>query len=214
MSTADVLAILRGLPWTVALTLGAFLAGAVLGMPLVAARQSRILPLRIVAMVLIQIVRGIPPILWLFIIFFGLGMSVFPISPFNAALAGLGLIAAANMAEIYRGALASIHFGQWEASSALNLGRWSTLTDVVAPQAFRVALPSAASYLIGLMKETAVASTIGVSELAFQGNQLSQLTFRGLEVFALVGMFYILLSLPVAWLSRVADSYLQAKVAR
>lgn len=214
MSTTDLFAILRGLPWTVALTLGAFLAGAVLGVPLVAARQSRILPLRFVAMVFIQIVRGIPPILWLFIIFFGLGMSVFPISPFNAALAGLGLIAAANMAEIYRGALASIHFGQWEASSALNLGRWYTLTDVVAPQAFRVALPSAASYLIGLMKETAVASTIGVSELAFQGNQLSQLTFRGLEVFALVGMFYILLSLPVAWLSRVADGYLQAKVAR
>lgn len=214
MSTADIFAILRGLPWTVALTLGAFLAGAILGIPLVAARQSRILPLRLAAMVFIQIVRGIPPILWLFIIFFGLGMSVFPISPFNAALAGLGLIAAANMAEIYRGALAAIHFGQWEASSALNLGRWSTLTDVVAPQAFRVALPSAASYLIGLMKETAVASTIGVSELAFQGNQLSQLTFRGLEVFALVGMFYILLSLPVAWLSRVADGYLQAKVAR
>ncbi|NVD42253.1 amino acid ABC transporter permease [Ensifer sp. HO-A22] len=214
MSTADLFAILRGLPWTVALTLGAFLAGAVLGVPLVAARQSRILPVRFVAMIFIQIVRGIPPILWLFIIFFGLGMSVFPISPFNAAIAGLGLIAAANMAEIYRGALASIHFGQWEASLALNLGRWSTLTDVVAPQAFRVALPSAASYLIGLMKETAVASTIGVSELAFQGNQLSQLTFRGLEVFALVGMFYILLSLPVAWLSRVADSYLQAKVAR
>lgn len=214
MSTADLFAILRGLPWTVALTLGAFLAGAILGVPLVAARQSRILPLRFAAMVFIQIVRGIPPILWLFIIFFGLGMSVFPISPFNAALAGLGLIAAANMAEIYRGALASIHFGQWEASSALNLSRWSTLTDVVAPQAFRVALPSAASYLIGLMKETAVASTIGVSELAFQGNQLSQLTFRGLEVFALVGMFYILLSLPVAWLSRVADGYLQAKVAR
>ncbi|MGH6807722.1 MAG: amino acid ABC transporter permease [Ensifer adhaerens] len=214
MSTTDLFAILRGLPWTVALTLGAFLAGAVLGVPLVAARQSRILPLRFLAMVFIQIVRGIPPILWLFIIFFGLGMSVFPISPFNAALAGLGLIAAANMAEIYRGALASLHFGQWEASSALNLGRWYTLTDVVAPQAFRVALPSAASYLIGLMKETAVASTIGVSELAFQGNQLSQLTFRGLEVFALVGMFYILLSLPVAWLSRVADSYLQAKVAR
>lgn len=214
MSTTDLFAILRGLPWTVALTLGAFLAGAVLGVPLVAARQSRILPLRFLAMVFIQIVRGIPPILWLFIIFFGLGMSVFPISPFNAALAGLGLIAAANMAEIYRGALASLHFGQWEASSALNLGRWSTLTDVVAPQAFRVALPSAASYLIGLIKETAVASTIGVSELAFQGNQLSQLTFRGLEVFALVGMFYILLSLPVAWLSRVADGYLQAKVAR
>jgi len=214
MSAADLLPLLRGLTWTIALTAGAFVIGAVLGVPLLAARQSRILPMRFLAMVAIQIIRAIPPILWLFIIFFGLGMGFLPIKPFNAALIGLGLIAAANMAEIYRGALASIHFGQWEASAALDLGRWSTLRDVVAPQAFRVALPSAASYLIGLMKETAVASTIGVTELAFQGNQLSQLTYRGLEVFAMVGLFYVLMSLPIAWLSRVADGYLQAQVAR
>lgn len=214
MSVTDLLPLLRGLTWTIALTAGAFLIGAILGVPLLAARQSKLWSVRLVAMIVIQIVRAIPPILWLFIIFFGLGMGFLPISPFNAALMGLGLIAAANMAEIYRGALSSIHFGQWEASAALNLGRWSILKDIVAPQAFRVALPSAASYLIGLMKETAVASTIGVTELAFQGNQLSQLTFRGLEVFAMVGLFYVLLSLPIAWLSRVADGYLQAKVAR
>ncbi|WP_033054959.1 amino acid ABC transporter permease [Sinorhizobium meliloti] len=214
MSLADLLPLLRGLTWTVALTVGAFLIGAVLGTPLLAARQSRLPPLRFLAMVVIQIVRAIPPILWLFIIFFGLGMGLMPISPFNAALLGLGLIASANMAEIYRGAVASIHHGQFEAAAALDLGRWSTLRDIVAPQAFRVALPSAASYLIGLMKETAVASTIGVAELAYQGNQLSQLTYRGLEVFALVGLFYVLLSLPIAWLSRVADGYLQARVAR
>lgn len=214
MSMVDLLPLLRGLSWTIALTAGAFFIGAVLGVPLLAARQSRFLPLRFVAMVVIQIVRAIPPILWLFIIFFGLGMSIMPISPFNAALMGLGLIAAANMAEIYRGAVASIHHGQWEASAALDLGRWSTFRDIVAPQAFRVALPSAASYLIGLMKETAVASAIGVSELAYQGNQLSQMTYRGLEVFALVGLFYVLLSLPIAWLSRIADGYLQARVAR
>ena len=52
------------------------------------------------------------------------------------------------------------------------------------------------------------------SPIWFTGNQLSQLTFRGLEVFALVGLFYVLLSLPIAWLSRVADGYLRAKVAR
>ncbi|PWJ88540.1 MULTISPECIES: amino acid ABC transporter permease [Mesorhizobium] len=214
MSAADLLPILRGLPWTLGLTLGAFLIGALLGMPLLAARQSRSVPLRGLSMTIIQIVRGIPPILWLFIVFFGLGTGYLPISPFGAAVASLGLISAANMAEIYRGALASIHPGQWEASSALNLGRWSTLVDIVAPQTFRVALPSAASYLIGLMKETAVASTIGVTELTFYGNQQSQLTFRGLEVFAVVGLIYVLISLPVAWLSRIADSYLQAKVAR
>jgi polar amino acid transport system permease protein len=214
MTVADLLPLLRGLWWTIALTGGAFLMGAVLGVPLLAARQSRLVPLRVLAMVLIQIVRAIPPILWLFIIFFGLGMGYMPVSPFNAALMGLGLIAAANMAEIYRGAVASIHHGQFEAAAALDLGRWSTFRDIVAPQAFRVALPSAASYLIGLMKETAVASTIGVADLAYQGNQLSQLTYRGLEVFALVGLFYLLLSLPIAWLSRMADNYLQARVAR
>lgn len=214
MTVADLLPLLRGLWWTIALTGGAFLIGAVLGVPLLAARQSRLVPLRVLTMVLIQIVRAIPPILWLFIIFFGLGMGYMPVSPFNAALMGLGLIAAANMAEIYRGAVASIHHGQFEASAALDLGRWSTFRDIVAPQAFRVALPSAASYLIGLMKETAVASTIGVADLAYQGNQLSQLTYRGLEVFALVGLFYLLLSLPIAWLSRMADNYLQARVAR
>lgn len=214
MSSIDLLPLLRGLTWTIALTVGAFLIGAILGVPILVARNSRLFPVRLLAMVLIQIIRAVPPILWLFIIFFGLGVGFMPISPFNAALIGLGLIAAANMAEIYRGAVSSVHHGQWEASAALDLGRWTTVRDIVAPQAFRVALPSAASYLIGLMKETAVASTIGVAELAYQGNQLSQMKYRGLEVFAIVGVLYVFLSLPVAWLSRVADSYLQAKVAR
>ena len=214
MSGIDFLPFLRGLGWTIALTTGAFVIGAVLGIPLLMAKQARFFAIRWLAAIVIQIVRAIPPILWLFIIFFGVGMSYFPISPFAAALVGLGLIAAANMAEIYRGALKSIHFGQWEACTALDLGRWSTMRDVVAPQAVRVALPTAASYLIGLMKETAVASTIGVNELAYQGNQLSQMTFRGLEVFAIVGLFYMLLSIPVAWLSRSVDTHLRSKVAR
>ncbi|UWU25925.1 amino acid ABC transporter permease (plasmid) [Rhizobium sp. CB3060] len=214
MNAADLVMFVRGFAWTIALTAGSFAIGATLAIPFLAARRSRFFPVRLLASILIQIIRAIPPILWLFIIFFGLGISLFPISPFVAALAGLGLIAAANMTEIYRGALNSIHHGQWEASTALDLGRWYTMRDVVAPQAFRVALPSAASYLIGLMKETAVASTIGVTELVYQGNQLSQLTFRGLEIFAIVGLFYILLSLPVAWLTRMADAHLRSKVAR
>lgn len=214
MSGIDFTLFLRGLGWTVVLTTGAFVMGAVLAVPLLAARLSKWRVLRLPAGILIQIIRAIPPILWLFIIFFGVGMSVFPINPFAAAVIGLGLIAAANMAEIYRGALHSIHHGQWEACRALDLPRWSMMRDIIAPQAFRVALPSVASYLIGLMKETAVASTIGVNELTYQGNQMSQLTFKGLEIFAFVGLFYIVLSLPIAWLSRVTDAHLRAKVAR
>lgn len=214
MSTAYITVFLWGLAWTAALTLGSFIIGSILGAPLLAARTNRLALVRVPTLIAIQIIRAIPPMLWLFIIFFGVGMTYFPISPFVAALCGLGLIAGANMAEIYRGALNAVHAGQWEACAALDLGRWSTMKDIIAPQALRVAIPTTASYLIGLMKETAVASTIGVAELAYQGNQLSQLTYRGLEIFAVVGLFYILLSLPVAWLSRKADAALRSKVAR
>ena len=206
--------ILRGLPWTILITVLSLLIGGVLGFPIMMWRNSRVLPLRVLAIALISLVRAVPPIVWLFIIFFGLGTGPLSMSPLTATLIGLGLIAATNMAEIYRGGLIAIHHGQWEAAQALNLGRRHMFQDVIAPQMFRVALPSSATYAIGLMKDSAIASTIGVPELAYQGARLTQETFQGLKVFGMVGLVYILLSLPIAWLSRRADLYLRAKVAR
>lgn len=206
--------LLQGLPVTIALTLGAFLLGAALAVPLTAMRVAGNPVLRLLAAFLIQFVRAVPPLLWLFLIFFGIGMTFVPVDPFPAALIGLTLIAAANLAEIYRGALSSIPRGQWEATTALGMGHASTLAEIIMPQVFRVALPSAATYLIGLMKETAIASTIGVSELVSRGNQVTQLTSRGLETFAAVGLLFIALSLPLAWASRRLDRALREKVAR
>jgi polar amino acid transport system permease protein len=211
---AIILQLLRGLPWTLALMAATFAIGAVLGLPLMAARASRFALARILVTVLFAVVRSIPPLVWLFIVFFGIGFGLLPMSPFVACLIAFGLIAAINMAEVYRGGLVSIHFGQFEAAKALNLSRWQTFVDVVAPQMFRVALPSSATYAIGLFKDSAIASTIGVRELTYQANYLSQLTFQGLKVFGLVGLIYIAISLPVAALSRVIDSHLRAKVAR
>lgn len=211
---ADFSYIIRGLPWTVALTVSALAVGMILGLILMLMRRSKFWPLRLLATVYINLVRGIPPLVWLFVIFFGLGTGYITINPFMAALTGFGMIAGANMAEIFRGGMMAVHHGQSEAAEALNLSRYHAFKDVVAPQMLRVSLPSAASYAIGLLKDSAIASAIGVTELAYQGSQLSQMTFRGLEVFAVVALLYILLSLPVAWLSRTADIYLRAKVAR
>ena len=85
---------------------------------------------------------------------------------------------------------------------------------MIMPQMVRVALPASATYAIGLLKDSAIASTIGVPELAYEGARLTQETFQGLRVFGMVGLLYIVLSLPIAWLSRRADLYLRAKVAR
>jgi polar amino acid transport system permease protein len=210
---AMLLQLLRGLPWTLALMAATFAIGAVLGLPLLAARASRFAVVRLAVTVLFAVVRSIPPLVWLFIVFFGIGFGLVPMSPFVACLIAFGLIAAINMAEIYRGGLASIHFGQMEAAKALNLSRAQAFRDVIAPQMVRVALPSAATYAIGLFKDSAIASTIGVQELTYQANYLSQLTFQGLKVFGLVGLIYIAVSLPVAWLSRLIDRRLRATVA-
>lgn len=205
--------IIQGLPWTIALTLSALAIGLVLGVPLMLARISKYLWLRLVAASLITFVRSIPPIVWLFVIFFGLGSGYLRIAPFPAAAIGLGLIAAAYIAEIYRGALLSIHRGQWEGAAALGIHPLRIWLDVIMPQLIRVALPALATYAIGLLKDTAIASTIGVTELTFFANQSSMATYRGLEVFTFVALIYIALSLPVAWASRRIDARMRKKVS-
>lgn len=214
MSYPSFLLILAGVPITVALTVLTLLVGAILGFPLMLARQSPILAVNALAGALISVIRAIPPIVWLFIVFFGIGASLPAISPFQATLAVLGAIATVNMAEIYRGAMRSIHHGQWEAAAALNFSRFRTFTDIIIPQMFRVSLPSAGTFAIGMLKDTSIASTIGVVELTYRGSLVTQTTFRGLEVFAVVGILYIVMSLPVAWMARVADARLQSKVSR
>lgn len=206
--------ILRGLPWTVLVTAGALAIGAVLGFPVMMMRRARFALLRRFATAAISFVRAIPAIVWLFIIFFGVGSGLLNISPLVAAFIGLGAISAANMAEIYRSGLIAIQHGQWEAAQALNLSARHTFYDVIAPQMFRIVLPSVATYAIGLLKDSAIASTIGVPELTYQASRLAKLNFHGLEMFGVAGMLYILLSLPIAWVSREADRHLRAKVAR
>lgn len=213
MMIDNLVAIFVGLPLTLALTIVSFIVGAALGLPLCALRLSKRAAALLFATALILVFRAIPPIVWLFLIFFGIGFGYVQLDPFSAAAIGLGLITAANMAEIYRGALSAIHSGQWEAARVLNLSDRHAFVDVIGPQMFRVALPSATTYAIGLLKDTAVASAIGVHEIAFQAYHLSQQTFRGLDIYAAAGLLYILLSLPIAWLARWADMRLRARVA-
>jgi polar amino acid transport system permease protein len=214
MMFGNIWIIMVGIPLTLALTVAAFVVGAVLGLPLCAMRFSKSVLVRAAGGALILTFRSIPPIVWLFLIFFGVGSGYIALDPFTSAAIGLGLITAANMAEIYRGSLSAIHPGQWEASNVLNLSERHKFIDVIGPQLMRISLPSATTYMIGLMKDTAVASAVGVHEIAYEAYHLSQQTFQGLSVYAAAGVLYIVISLPVAWLARWADLRLRARVAR
>lgn len=211
---SDLADIVQGVPWTIALTLVSFAIGAALGLVLCAMRVFGDPVARVVAAVAILTFRSIPPIVWLFFIFFGIGFGYFHLSPFAAATLGLALITAANMAEIYRGALAGVHHGQTEAAIALGLSTRSRFRDVIGPQVVRIALPSAATFAIGLLKDTAVASLIGVQEVAFNVNALAQRSFSGIGIFVIAALLYVAMSLPIATLARWTDLRLRARVAR
>lgn len=213
MSWENFVVLLTGLPYTLAVTGGALIIGAILGIPLMMLRTSRFALPRGVAIILIALVRSVPPIVWVFLIFFAIGNALFPIEPLPAALVGIGLIATANMAEIYRGGMAAVHHGQSEAAIALNMSNWHRFRDVLGPQVFRVCVPMVATYAIGLLKDAAVASTIGVPDLSYQGRYVTELTYRGLTVMGFVGLLYIAISIPIAWLSRVTHSRLKRNAA-
>ncbi|MBI6917412.1 MULTISPECIES: amino acid ABC transporter permease [Pseudomonas] len=207
------LMLLAGVPWTLGVTLCAFATGVVLGFPLCALRMAKARGLAALGAAIVLTLRSIPPIVWLFFIFFGIGGGYVSLSPFVAATVGLGLITAAQMAEVYRGAFAAIPDGQYEAAHVLNLSSAQRFFDVVLPQLTRISIPTAATYAIGLLKDSAVASTLGVADISFQAYQVSQQTFQGLGVYSAAALVYLVLSVPVALASRWLSGTLQRRIS-
>lgn len=204
--------IFSGVAFTILITLASLVIGGILGLPLAAARRSRLAPVRLVAGGYLDVVRGIPPITWLFLIYFGLPQYEVYLEPIAAAIVGLSLISSAYMAEIYRAGLLSIPTGQWEAAHALGMGARVRTTKIIAPQAYRVSLTAVAVYAIGLMKDSALASTIGVQELTYNANEAARDSHDGLLAFTIAGAIYVALSIPCAIAARRVDRVLSAKL--
>jgi polar amino acid transport system permease protein len=212
MSTA-LGAVLGGVVTTVVLTVSAFIIGSVLGVLLTWGRSSRLAVIRGAIRCYVDLVRAVPPLVWLFLAYFGLPDIGLRLSPETAAVMTLGLVAAAYISEIYRSGLSGLHRGQWEASAALNLGGLDTVRHIVVPQVLRMITPTLATYAIGLLKDSALASTIGVLEVTYQAGVETQRTGDGLLLFGVAGVVYLLLSLPLAVASRRVDKRMRARFA-
>ncbi|MBA3780866.1 amino acid ABC transporter permease [Nocardioides sp. InS609-2] len=202
--------VLEGLPLTLWLTFASFAIGAVGAIPLALGLRSRCTPVRMLCRLLVDFVRGVPIIVWLFVLKFGLTFGTFRFTPVQAAILGLGVVSAAYLAEIYRGGLQTVPAGQLEAAQALGLSRSTAFGRIEAPQGFRIVSPSVATYLIGLFKDTAIASTIIAPEMVFQAQSFArQNPDQGLITYGYAGLLYIVLSLPVAYFARRLDRRLR-----
>lgn len=159
-------------------------------------------PFSILASVFIEVIRGTPLLIQLFFIFYALPTIGIKLSPFLAAIIGLGLNYAAYEAENYRAGLFSVQKGQIEAALSLGMSRRNTLRHIVLPQAFRIVLPPVTNDFISLLKDSSLVSVITLVELTKLYNQLSSTYFDYIGTGIMIAAVYLLLGLPFVKLSR------------
>jgi polar amino acid transport system permease protein len=207
----ELLYVLRGLGWTLALSAMALSAGSVGGVVIAMARQSNMRLLRVLAGGYILLLQGTPVLMQLFLAFYGLAvLSGVQMDPWPAVILTFTLYAAAFLGEIWRAALEAVPRSQSEAARALGL-RWLViLLRVVAPQAVRLAIPPTVGFLVQLVKSTAVASIIGFVELTRAGQLMVNVTFRPMLIYPLVAMLYFAICWPISLLASRLERRLDA----
>ena len=187
-----------GAVMTLIVTVGGFVVSVVLGLASAGCRTGRNPVLRALAYAYVEIFRAVPVLTQLFVIYFGLGAIGIRLSPIPAAIIGFGLNGGAVLTEVFRAGIEAVGRGQMEAAHALGLSRLRTLVLIVLPQAFRVSLPSLVNFAIGLLKDTSLASAVAAPELSFNAHMLVDRTFLSTQIYLLVALFYLAMSLPMA----------------
>jgi len=171
------------------------------------ARVSHFGPLRAIAVVYIEIFRGVSLLVQLFWLFFVLPFFGIYLEPITTAVIGLGFCNGAYGAEIVRGAIEAVPRGQIEAAIAVNYTRLQRMWKVVLPQAIPAMLPPFANQTIDLLKATSLVSLITVKDLSFQALTLRETTMRTLEPFCVVLVGYFVLAMAVSGLFAMLERY-------
>ncbi|GHA34907.1 amino acid ABC transporter permease [Photobacterium aphoticum] len=218
----------QGLIATIRLSLWGMVFAGLLGLCLALARRSPWQVLRLPAQAYIQLVRNIPPLVFVFIFYFFISSQLIPalglsdilrnhsdaINPLQAWLFGpaklwenlfsgvlcVGLIAAAYIAEVIRSGIDAIPKGQWEAADSLGLSRWDRFRFVIFPQALSGIVPPLAGQFISLVKDSSIISLISIQELTFVGSEIANSSGLIFEIWLLVGAGYLALCLVLSFL--------------
>ena len=160
-----------------------------------------------------QIMRGIPLLVLLFWIYYGVSAELnINFSPFSAGALALGLTGSAYMAEVYRGGINAIDPGQREAALAMGLHRGVALRSVILPQAFRVIIPPTVNVFVGLLKGATIVSVIGVADMLYVAQIVSLRTFTPFELYTVAGLILVAITVSVAGFSWMLEKRLSRGV--
>ncbi len=194
--------LLEGLKNTLLLTGVSFVLGFMIGLPLALARIYGPRPLKWLATAFIELIRGTPMIVQLFIVYYALPQLGIVLSALAAAFLGMGINSGAYQAEYFRGAIRSIPSGQMEAALSLGMTRLQAIRYVILPQALRVVIPAWTNELVYLLKYSSVAYFLTVVELVYAGKIIGARTFKYLEVYTIIALIYLVFALAFMKISR------------
>lgn len=198
--------LLQGVWTTIAITLCTLVIGTLLGLFWAILRVSGVKFLAQTSRIITNVIRGIPIIVILFYLYFVMPELGIDLTAFQAGFLGLGLTYSAYMSEVFRAGIESIDPGQNEAAHSIGMSRALSMRRVILPQAWKVALPTYSNNMIMILKDSSQTSIITVVELSMQGKLLAAASFNNANIFTLVALMYLCLSLPLmgvaGWLER------------
>lgn len=202
--------LMSGWPATISVAAGSLVFALIFGLVVALMRISRFRLLRYPATVYVEIFRGTPALVQLFIIYFGLPDAGVQPSPMQAAIIGLGLNGAAYLSEVYRAGIESIHRGQMEAALSLGMTPMRAMRYIVLPQALRTMLPPITNFAIVLLKDTAIVFAVGVVEIMALARQLVTETLQSAVVYLIAGSLYLCVTIPLGRLAARLERQRQA----
>ena len=199
--------LLPAVPETLRITSLAFLLALVLGLLVGTARTSRRRSVRAIATIYVDTLRGIPLLVQIFFLYFGLG-RILNLDRLPAGILAVGIGYGAYIAETVRAGIQAIPRGQWEAVLSLGLSRWQSLRHVILPQALRIVIPPILNDLVACLKDSSLVSIIGLRELTRAGREYYSSTFTDFQTWTVVAMLYLAMTLLLARSSALLEKRL------
>lgn len=192
-------ALLAGAGLTVELAILSVSIGLVIGSLAGIARVSHSAAIKAIAAVYVDFIRGTPLLVQLFLVYFGLPSLIGrPVPPFAAAITAMSINSGAYIAEIVRAGIQSIDRGQTEAARSLGLTAGQSMRYVIFPQAIRRIIPPLGNEFIAMLKDSSLVSVIALEELLRKGQVVITRTFRPFEVYMVVAIIYLIMTLAIS----------------
>jgi len=200
--------LLLGAGVTVQITVLSVGFGLLIGMFVGIARLSTLWPVKVLAAIYVDFIRGTPLLVQIFLIYFALPIIVGQrIDPFIAAITACSVNSGAYVAEIFRGGIQSIDKGQVEAGRSLGMTWVQTMRYIILPQAFKRIIPPLGNEFIAMLKDSSLVSVIGFEELTRRGQLVIARTYGSFEIWTTVAFIYLVMTFTI---SRFVD-YLERR---